>query len=485
MSKDLGWSNVGFHNDRVHTPAIDALRRDGIEFTRHYAYKFCSPSRSSFLSGRLPVHVNEHNKITEAPLAGVHPNMTMLPAKLKEAGYATHHLGKWHAGFASRSTNIPTSRGFDTSLAYFHGAEDHYLQICGGNIKCAGHPTFADFWLNDAPATGLNGTDYSLHIYAKRALQIIDEHDASIPLFLYFAFDNNHAPLEVPKKYMNSYRPASLYAREWRLYQGMITAVDVAVANVTAALKAKGMWDNALVIWTSDNGGPVYGKGGANNYPLRGGKISDWEGGFRVATAVSGGLVPAARRNATWTGVSHFADWYATFCALAGVDPTDTRAAAAGLPPVDGVDLRAAIMQGAASPRAGKPLFLASHASDPMINPLNSSVLVLDDYKLLTGSSLCSAWAGPLSPNVSHPRGTCAAGGPIHSCGDAGCMFNVAADPGEHVDLASTEPTKLQELQGLLAEARKSVFNPDRGDPGTKPCDAAIAAGGYWAPYLP
>ena len=235
MSKDLGWSNVGFHNDRVHTPAIDALRRDGIEFTRHYAYKFCSPSRSSFLSGRLPVHVNEHNKITEAPLAGVHPNMTMLPAKLKEAGYATHHLGKWHAGFASRSTNIPTSRGFDTSLAYFHGAEDHYLQICGGNIKCPGHPTFADFWLNDAPATGLNGTDYSLHIYAKRALQIIDEHDASIPLFLYFAFDNNHAPLEVPKKYMNSYRPASLYAREWRLYQGMITAVDVGETEITAS----------------------------------------------------------------------------------------------------------------------------------------------------------------------------------------------------------------------------------------------------------
>ena len=102
LSDDLGWSNVGFHNDQVHTPHIDALHAEGIELTRHYAYKFCSPTRSSFLSGRLPIHVNEVNKITEAPLGGIHPNMTTMPRVLKEAGYISHHIGKWVSGAVAR-----------------------------------------------------------------------------------------------------------------------------------------------------------------------------------------------------------------------------------------------------------------------------------------------------------------------------------------------------------------------------------------------
>ena len=93
LSDDLGWNNVGFHNEAVHTPHLDTLRTSGIELTRHYAYKFCSPTRSSFLSGRLPIHVNEVNKITEAPLAGIHPNMTTMPRVLEKAGYISHHIG--------------------------------------------------------------------------------------------------------------------------------------------------------------------------------------------------------------------------------------------------------------------------------------------------------------------------------------------------------------------------------------------------------
>lgn len=146
--------------------------------------------------------------------------MTMLPAMLKRAGYlpfpsglfinssqqphyhsrlryATHHIGKWHAGFASRSGNIPVARGFDTSLGYFHGAEDHYTQSVAGNIKCKGHTEFTDLWLNDGPASGINGSDYSMHIYRDRALNLLNEHDVSQPLFLFLAWDNNHAPLQV------------------------------------------------------------------------------------------------------------------------------------------------------------------------------------------------------------------------------------------------------------------------------------------------
>merc|ERR1712083_1099589 len=104
--------------------------------------------------------------------------------------------------------------------------------------------------------------------------------------------------------------------------------------------KAKGMWDNTLVIMSSDNGGPVdTQENAANNWPLRGGKYSLFEGGIRVAAFVSGGLIPAGLRGTTNNGIVHIADWYGTLCGLAGVGVEDTLAAANGLPPVDSVDM--------------------------------------------------------------------------------------------------------------------------------------------------
>lgn len=88
---DLGWSNIGFHNKAVLTPNVDALVQDGVELTNHYVYKFCSPTRSSVLSGRLPIHVNQENSATEQRYAGIPLGMTLISEQLKKAGYATAH----------------------------------------------------------------------------------------------------------------------------------------------------------------------------------------------------------------------------------------------------------------------------------------------------------------------------------------------------------------------------------------------------------
>eukprot|EP00931_Biecheleriopsis_adriatica_P097190 TRINITY_DN70936_c0_g1_i1.p1 TRINITY_DN70936_c0_g1~~TRINITY_DN70936_c0_g1_i1.p1 ORF type:complete len:179 (+),score=36.15 TRINITY_DN70936_c0_g1_i1:77-538(+) len=136
----------------------------------------------------------------------------------------------------------------------------------------------------------------------------------------------------------------------------MTNYMDESMGAIADAMKAKGMWDDTLIIFTSDNGGPVYEPGSANNYPLKGGKYTDWEGGVRVNTFISGGFVPAARRGTVHSGVVSVADWYGLACELAGVDQEDMAAAEAnkwlgqqGLPllkPVDSVPQWQHIMDG-------------------------------------------------------------------------------------------------------------------------------------------
>jgi arylsulfatase B/arylsulfatase I/J len=120
-SADFGWHDIGFHNNtEVKSPTIDALARDGLLLGRHYAYKVCCPTRSSFISGRLPIHVNVDNQNGVAELNGVDIRMTTIAEKLKQGGYATHAAGKWHAG-AHLHGQLPLQRGFDSFVGFLQG----------------------------------------------------------------------------------------------------------------------------------------------------------------------------------------------------------------------------------------------------------------------------------------------------------------------------------------------------------------------------
>ena len=157
LVNDWGFAEVGFHNPRIVSPNFDELAKTGLVLNRHYVYMYCSPSRASLLTGRFPPHAHQWNLPLNSEV-GTNINMTMLPAKLKQAGYSTHMVGKWHQGFFDPAY-LPVNRGFDTSSGFLCGGEDHMKQ----NVSCA-----VDYWKNLVP-DNRNGT-YDSYIYISKRL---------------------------------------------------------------------------------------------------------------------------------------------------------------------------------------------------------------------------------------------------------------------------------------------------------------------------
>jgi len=467
-----------------------------VELGRHYTYKFCSPSRSAFLSGRLPVHVNIYNDDPAMEGAGVPTNMTMISTRLTEAGYASHFIGKWHVGMASRSRSMPTSRGFESSLGYFHSRNDYYnetrSQGCDGLLA-------TDLWSDGKPAHGLNGTVYEEIIFGNRAQQIIKDHAGRYgpatrdnPMFLYYAFHTScvgtDERLQPERKHYERF--SFIKDEDRRANNAMIALMDEIVGNISRTLQDQGMWNDTLILWSSDNGGAVHLHGGANSWPLRGGYFSNWEGGIRAPALLSGGFLPQTLHNRTVSGFIHIADWYATFCHLAGKSPHDRRAEES-LPKLPGIDSKNVwpliIGMNETSPRMEWPL--TPFGEDPARAPHggdDAAYMAEGRYKLLVGQIRQSGWCGQIHPNLTKPWDSF---NTVEACtvpekGKIGCLFDVLEDPGEHHDLAIEMPQKAKEIFQKMKEAEKLWFNPDRGSPDPKACVIASETG-FWQPFLP
>ena len=471
---DWGWANAGYHRNpstpEVVTPNIDNLVEQGLELDQHYVFKLCSPSRCSLLTGRLPIHVNDNNKInptyynpkdTISGFQGIPRNMTVIAEKMKKAGYATHQVGKWDAGMAT-PTHIPNGRGFDSSLCYFHHDNDFYNETAS---KCGKTP-IVDLWGIKTPAVGLNGTgpdNYEEGLFKEQLVNIVSNHNVSQPLFLYYASHVPHDPYQVPKSYLEKFSFIDNYYRQ--IYHAMVTYLDDVVGALIKALKQRGMWESVLFVASSDNGGPISTGKGANNYPLKGGKATDWQGGVRVNAFVSGGYLPENMRGQKTEGYIHIADWYATFCSLAGVDPADEKASAANLPPIDSLNVW--------------PLISGQNLTSPRTDiPVSNTTLIGGDYKILTGTVGHAGWTGPHYPNGSHEVDA------IEHCGD-GCLYDIKQDPLEHTNLATKLPDVLKTMQSKLAQYQTTHFNPDRGGEWPGACEAAVNNyGHYWGPFL-
>jgi|EP01043_Picozoa_sp_COSAG02_P053075 arylsulfatase B len=316
---DLGWHDTQVHNpNSFMTPNLGALAKAGITLMRHHTYKFCSPTRRSILCGRFPVHISG----AQAPVCSnfLPLKFTLLPEKLKLAGYETHMVGKGHLGYQTMD-HLPVNRGFDTHVGYLEAAEDYHWgnTDAQGPEKCNATSPICrkDMWHNLLPGHDVvDDIFYSANFYAEHAVDLIKTRNASAPFYLHQTFQSVHNPYEDPpvwEQIQNSSVPSKWWDQTWG---SMLNAMDRGVGNITETLRTEEMWDRTLIVMISDNGGSGQFGQPANNFPLKGRKLTPWEGGTRVAAFVSGGFIGPALRGTASDVLMHVADWCESVRAL-------------------------------------------------------------------------------------------------------------------------------------------------------------------------
>ncbi|XP_068732424.1 arylsulfatase B-like [Montipora capricornis] len=469
LADDLGWSDVGFHGSVIETPNIDKLARQGVILDNYYVQPLCTPTRSALMTGRYPIHTGlQHGVIHPDNPYGLPLEYSILPQELKKVGYATHLVGKWHLGFY-KWPYIPTKRGFDTAFGFWDGSENHYSHSVEG---------FLDFHDGEEPSRTWNGT-YATYAYMQRAERIVRSHDPAKPLFLYMAFQNVHSPVQAPQKYVDKYKFIEDNVR--RTYAGMVDILDEAVGNLTRMFQEAGLWDDTLVIFSTDNGGLP--DSGGYNWPLRGTKHTVWEGGARGTAFVYGNLLKQ-------TGVRskelmHVTDWYPTLIKLAGgsFDPINPK-------PVDGFDVWETISTGKSSPR--KELVINIDSSE-------GASLRVGDMKILLNVPNVTWYKPPeleKSFNIKHEHQKQSGADYSRERLNSGlltyqqsapiqvALYNITADPNEHNDLSNS--SKYLDVVAKLKK-RMVYYVKSMVQPLNKPSDpqARVFAekNGCWGPW--
>lgn len=503
VGDDIGWNDVGFTNTAMRTPHMDSLVKTGVRLHRFYAYKECAPSRSSMMTGRQAFKYGYYHNVGDN--GGVPTNYTMVPEVLKMQGYRTHAIGKWHCGFRTPAMT-PTSRGFDSFLGYWHWGEeylDHVYPPYDRPGKCRG----VDFVKGIAgqrseAVMDKNGT-LSAAVFVAEFERIVKSHPEGAPLYVYLAFQNAHDPYESAPQNLVEHFNRETY-EERRNFSAIVEDLDLAMGQIVSTLQHAGMWNHTVLIYNSDNGGElayadqsqcgecrtsVCCGGAGSNFPLRGGKFTNFEGGVRSHAFIAGGssLISEQRRGGSWNGLSHVSDWMATFAGLAGRGVLE----ASGVE-TDGYDLWAPIMASQPSPRQElvlQPLNVywdgnCSGAKSNGYQPACGSALVAWPYKLLVGFPgddrhvrLPVAGDRPASAPAT-ARGLCV---------DRPCLFNIEEDASESKDLAAARPDLVESLLARLRALSEPEAMPQLGDAlmlefSDDAC-AMVKATGAWLPW--
>jgi arylsulfatase A-like enzyme len=409
LADDLGWKDVGYHGSDIRTPTIDKLAATGVRLEQFYAQPMCTPTRAALMTGRYPFRYGLQTLVIPSSHSyGLPTDEWLLPQALKEAGYKTAIVGKWHLGHADPKY-FPRQRGFDYQYGPLIGELDYFTHEQHGVVD----------WFRDGKRVIEPG--YTTTLLGNDAVKLIAGHDTATPLFLYLTFNAPHTPYQAPQKYLDQYKQVTDPSR--RAYAASITAMDDEIARVLGALERRRMLDNTIVVFQSDNGGTrnalFSGEGDmskvripCDNGPFREGKGTLYEGGTRVPAIVSW---PGHVKAGIVDGMLHVVDMYPTLIGLAGGSTAKSK-------PLDGMNVWPTISDGQPSPRTEIVY---------NIEKLRAGIRE-GDWKLV--------WRAPL-PSVPE-------------------LFNIAQDPSEKNNLAAENLERvaamLKRINELAATMAKS-----------------------------
>jgi arylsulfatase A-like enzyme len=451
VADDLGYNDITFSgggvaNGAVPTPHIDSIANDGVSLSQSYAGNAtCAPSRAAILTGRYgtrfgfeftPVPV-QFAKLLGHTATSAHPpiyrpeleknvppmgEMTVpaseitLPQMLRSKGYRTLMLGKWHLG--ETATTRPEARGFDEFLGFLGGAAMFLPQGDPNAVESRQDfdPIDKFLWANLPFAVVNNNgpkrfapSHYMTDYLSDEAAKAIDANK-NRPFFMYVAYNAPHTPLQALKSDYDAL--SGIGDHRLRVYAAVIRALDRGVGRVLDTVKANGLEDNTIVIFTSDNGGANYIGLPDINKPYRGWKATFFEGGIRVPFFVKWPAKIA--KGTTFAGAAGHVDIFSTAAAAAGADlPTDRV--------MDGVNLMPFIT-GAAQGNPHQTMFWRSGAY---------KVLLAGDWKLQVAENPKKAW-----------------------------LFDLKTDPTEKTNVAAAQPEKLAEMTALLAKVDGEQAKP-------------------------
>ena len=446
LADDLGYGDLSSYGSKViRTPNLDALAADGVRFTQAYVtHPVCAPSRAAILTGRYQQRFGfEFNPVGRDRTGGVARSEAFIGDVMRQAGYRTGMVGKWHLGQAEGFH--PLDRGFDTFFGMTGGASSYLLEPGPGDEThtppgseastraSAVDPLPADatpaqrmaFARRVSPIvrgrTPVEVRDYLTDAFTEEAVRFIGENRER-PFFLYVAYNAPHTPLQASAKYVERYRHVP--DKGTRVYAAMVSALDDGVGAIRAKLKAERLERDTLVVFLSDNGCASYVLGACSNAPLSGHKGSHLEGGVRVPYIVSWpGRIPSGRVDPR---------------PVSSLDIVPTAAAAAGarLPRgSDGLDIAGYLASGAEPParafywRAGPNYAVRDGA-----------------WKLWLANKAAPGTAASRASSIT-PDGAPARISPL---GQHAMLYDLAADPKERRNQAAARPEVVSQLQSKL-----------------------------------
>jgi len=389
---------------------MSAARAGGVKLEQFYVQPMCTPTRAALMTGRYPFRYGLQTAvIPSVSTYGLDTSEWLMPQALKEAGYETAIIGKWHLGHADKKY-WPRQRGFDYQYGPMIGELDYFTHEEHGVL---------DWFRNNEP---VQEPGYTTTLLGNDAVRLIERHDPSKPLYLYLAFNAPHTPYQAPKEYVDRFPTIADPTR--RTYAGMIAAMDDQVGRVVAALDKKTMRDNTLIVFHSDNGGTRNAmfagvmadmsriKIPCDNGPYKDGKGTLYEGGVRVAAFANwpGHIAPG-----TVEGRIHVVDMYPTLAAVAGAPTAKSK-------PLDGVNVWDVLAKGAKSPRTE-----IVYNVEPFRGAIRQG-----DWKLV--------WKTFLPSSVE--------------------LYDISKDPSETTNVAAEHPETVAALQRRLESLAKESAKP-------------------------